>query len=424
MNGSNVVRKPSAKRFEFHRAAWVLPVSSPPISNGAVLTDGEKIVAVGNFKTLGERSPRGATQVDHGNAAIIPALVNAHTHLELSAMQGAIPLPQSSFGTWVQELFSRKSTLSPEPAAASIGKGRRQLFESGTGLYGDIANTPELKHEEDSQTPEGVTFLELLGFDRKEMETPDPDLLRKFLDEAETDASLSIAAHACYSTSAGVIQKAKEWARVRQRPFSMHVAEHQEEMEFLQTGNGFCRQLLENLGRWVPEWEPPQTSPVQYLKRLGVLDAGTLLVHAVHMTPSDWKILAENHCPVCFCPRSNRHLNTGRADIGSALKYGLVSALGTDSLASNKDLNLFAEAAFVLDHYPEVPPTDLLTMMTLGGAKALRHDNTFGSLEPGKRLAFLAVFLPESTRLPQLFETIIDQGKKGAWQWAHCLRNS
>jgi cytosine/adenosine deaminase-related metal-dependent hydrolase len=158
---------------------------------------------------------------------------------------------------------------------------------------------------------------------------------------------------------------------------------------------------------------------MRYLEQWQVLDSKTLLVHAVHLGEADWEIVIRNHCPVCFCPRSNRNLNVGRPDIAKALRHGVVTALGTDSLASNTDLNLFSEAAYVFDHYSDVPPEATLLMITLGGARALGQEQEFGSIEPGKRANLLAVSLPVSFPSHRLFEMIIHQGNKGALQWAY-----
>ena len=161
-------------------------------------------------------------------------------------------------------------------------------------------------------------------------------------------------------------------------------------------------------------------TPIGYLERLGVLDELTLLVHAVHMTEADWQIVSRRGCSVCFCPRSNQNLNVGRAKVEKALQLSIPAAFGTDSLASNTDLNLFSEAAHVLEHYPATAPDVLLSMMTMGGARALQQNHLFGSIEAGKRSAFLAVSLPGSVPASKLSETIIFQGRKGAWQWANC----
>jgi cytosine/adenosine deaminase-related metal-dependent hydrolase len=228
----------------------------------------------------------------------------------------------------------------------------------------------------------------------------------------------SLAAHACYSTSAALIRAAKDWDRQRRAPFAIHVAEHAEEMQFLQDGTGFCRDLLEALGRWVPGWKAPALSPIAYLEHLGVLDDQTLLVHAVHLTESDWHVVAKRRCHVCFCPRSNAALQVGRPSIETAVRLGIPIAMGTDSLASNHDLNLFAEAALVLDQYPEVAPEAVLHMATLGGAQALLAHADFGSIEIGKLAALLAVRIPPRTHPQNLIATMIQQGSQGAWQWA------
>ena len=177
------------------------------------------------------------------------------------------------------------------------------------------------------------------------------------------------------------------------------------------------------LGRWVPDWTPPKMSPVQYLDHLGILDAKTLLVHAVHCTESDWRLLRERQAAVCFCPRSNNNLQVGRPDIEKAYRYGIPAALGTDSLASNFDLNLFAEAAFILEDHAGVSPEFVLHMATLGGAQALGYGDRFGSIAPGKSGTLLAVTVAEPTTRNNLAETVIHHGHKGEWRWANPPRD-
>jgi cytosine/adenosine deaminase-related metal-dependent hydrolase len=269
--------------------------------------------------------------------------------------------------------------------------------------------------------PVRQVFLEALGFNRDGLESAmGPDVWRAFQRIVQQDSSLSLGAHACYSTSSSVIKEAKDWCNKKNLPFSIHVAENTDEIRFLQDGSGYFRKFLEDLGKWVPQWTPPGTTPIQYLEQLGVLDARTLLVHAVHMTEADWEIVARQKSLICFCPRSNRNLNVGHASIEKALALGIVCALGTDSLASNTDLNLFAEATYVLDHYPQLSSETVLFMLTLGGARALQQEQRFGSIEKGKRAALLSVSLTDSSSPSQLLETIVYKGEKGDWQWANC----
>lgn len=461
-----------------HRAAWLVPVASPPLSNGAVLVRDHHILAAGPYPEVKTASPPGTREVDHGSSAIIPGLVNAHTHLELSALSGRIELPQPGFASWLTALLALRPMMTREFLAQGVARGHRELLAAGCCLCGDITSGAGLKPVPQSRQPELPTdarndllgsrtptihppetrnpnlsdqhaipsnhnpsapislisphaspltphssptcqaFLEVLGFDRHHLADAVEDEVVALVEASPAwKVPPSLAAHACYSTAGTVIRETKEWCRTRGRPFSIHVAEHPEELQLLSHGTGFCRDLLAALDRWDPQWQAPGKTPVRYLEDLQVLDAGTLLVHAVHLTDDDWEVVARNHCPVCFCPRSNHNLTVGRPDIGKALHSGVPVALGTDSLASNTDLNLFAEMAFVLDHYPAVPAAAVVAMATLGGAEALGQERSFGSIEPGKQADLLVISVPASLAHHQLYETIIHQGTKGAWQW-------
>lgn len=405
-----------------HRAAWVVPVTRPPIDDGAVLVNRGSIVDVGKYGDLKSNKAAGAKLIDHGEAALMPCLVNAHTHLELSFLHGKIPLPQTGFSAWLSEVFSHRASGNQKDELAGFSKGQQQLSGGGTGLYGDITNGDCLFPGFEDAFPVRQTFLEVLGFDRHGLRSVvGSDTLAAFGDNA---GKVSLAAHACYSTSAAVIQQAKEWCRRRNLPFSIHVAEHPAEIEFLQNGSGYCRTLLESLGKWIPHWTPPGKTPIEYLDTLGVLDSGTILVHAVHMQESDWQIVRQRNCSVCFCPRSNENLNVGRPAIQKSLQFGVLACLGTDSLASNEDLNLFAEADYVLTRHPDVLPENVLFMVTLGGAKALQRDGRFGSLECGKQAAFLSVSFNHLPSLSQLSEEIISRGNQGEWKWVNYPQNN
>jgi aminodeoxyfutalosine deaminase len=419
MSGCNRTMGEGANRIRIHRAAWVLPVERPPIPDGAVVADGDTLIGVGTYRDLKARFPSGSLLVDHGDDALMPAVVNGHTHLELTALEGSIPLPQEGFPSWIQQVFRHRAGLDAASAQAGFRRGLLMLRASGVALCGDITNSGSTLSETVARCPGRLTFLELIGFDC--------DSLAGALDITVHGASspsdlqgdgMSLAAHAVYSTSAPVIQQAKNWCRAGGKVFSMHVSEHEPEMEFLRTGGGYCRELLTALGRWVEGWVPPGGSPVAYLDTLGVLDARTLLVHAVHMSSPDWETVASRGCAVCFCPRSNHYLGSGKADVNRAIRMGIPAALGTDSLASNRDLNLFAEGAFLLDHWPDATPDAVLTMMTLGGARALGCQNRFGRLAPGKYAAVLAIPAGPDVPVGRLSETIIHKAREGAVQWA------
>jgi aminodeoxyfutalosine deaminase len=452
-----------------HRAKWVVPVAYPPIENAAVLVKNGMILAAGPFSQVKAASPANAVHVDHGSSAIVPGLVNAHTHLELSAVGDSMSLPKESFAKWLEELLFLRPTMNSGLMQEGLLTGQRRLAATGCCLCGDITNgaclqtgalgchdaaTPgDEQPSSDSrittkESPPGTqhpglrtqdstfithhsfpsthsfpvrqVFLEILGFDRGSLdEALGGDLAQALGVPPATGLPFSLAAHACYSTSGPAISDAKEWCRAKGLRFSIHAAEHSEEIDFLERGTGFCREILEKLGRWTPNWTPPETTPVHYLEQLQVLDSNTILVHAVHLTDADWEIVTRKRCPICFCPRSNRNLNVGQPDIAKALRSGLVAALGTDSLASNTDLSIFAEAAYILEGYSDVHPQAILSMMTWGGARALGQERHFGSIEPGRAANLLIISGSESYASHRLFETIIQQGNKGAWRWAH-----
>ncbi len=407
-----------------HRAAWLMPVSGPPIDNGAVLVRGERIVAAGNYRTVHAQVPAGVCEVDHGSAALVPGLVNAHTHLELTGFEGLIPLPQPGFPAWLQKVFEHRSAFGIDSMCRSIAHGLDKLSACGAALCGDINNGSCIEPDAKGSATCRHVFFEVLGFDRQGLtDAVGVELLNAFASSARKSPALSLAAHAVYSTSPEVIRDAKGWCQRTGRVFSMHVAEHLEEVEFMRSGDGFCRELLHGLGRWAGRWNPPGVSPLAYLDRLGILDRQTLLVHAVHLDGNDWEIARQRGVSVCFCPRSNRNLGVGRPDMPRALELGLVVALGTDSLASNGDLDLFKEAAFAADQYPEIAPEALLTTITLGGARAIGQARVFGSIEPGKSSRLLAVATPEPVSRNDLAASILFQGQRGAWKWVSSRTN-
>lgn len=409
-------------RPTLHRAAWlVMNANGPPVMNGAVLTRGGVILAAGPHEAVKSQCPAGTDCVDHGSAALLPALVNAHTHLELTPLRGRIELPAQSFPDWLNQLLPLRMTLNPSLQRVGVLEGARLMMESGVALYGDVTNGASLAQTANDRLSGRIAFVEALGFDCDSLEQalgPETYQAMERASQAGYD-TVCAGGHSCYSVSQQVLREAKEWCRAKNLTFSIHTAEHPEEIEFLRDGSGFCRELLERLGRRTSHWTAPGKTPVAYFESLGILDSRTLLVHAVHMTEADWEMAARNGCAVCFCPRSNRNLNVGRPDVEKALSSGLVVALGTDSLAGVEDLDLFAEGAFVLDQYTGLRPETVLAMMTAGGAAALQQSRFYGSIEPGKRSFILSVTLPDPLHRSQLAETVIRQGQRGAWQWAN-----
>jgi cytosine/adenosine deaminase-related metal-dependent hydrolase len=199
------------------------------------------------------------------------------------------------------------------------------------------------------------------------------------------------------------------------RPLSVHLGESAQELEFLQRGTGEWRALLEQLGAWTPSWTAPGCGPVEYLDALGMVHDRLVAVHGVHFTDAELTRLAAAGATVVTCPRSNRWTGAGLPPIDRFYASGVRVAVGTDSLASVDDLNLFAELAEVRRLAPSVPASRILDSATRAGARALGFDSELGSIEPGKRAQLLAVRLPAA--VPDVEEYLLSGIDPGDIRW-------
>jgi cytosine/adenosine deaminase-related metal-dependent hydrolase len=379
-------------RAIFH-AEWVLPIARQPIRNGWIAVESGRIADLGSGGVPGA--------VDLGRVVLLPGLVNTHTHLELSYLHERIP-PAESFGRWVRTVMRQRSAY-PDPADEGILEPARAAIAAmraaGTALVGDVSNTlvtvPLLR---EARMPAQI-FYELTGFTEQQPQAR-VQAARLAADAAVGPASagirVSIAPHAPYSVSRDLFLAIR--ADIDAHPgavSSVHLGENPEEIELLRDGTGEIRDVLEELGRWPADWEPPGTSPVRYLSDLGFLDARTLVVHGVQFQGEDLARLRAIGATLVSCPRSNVYVGVGSPPLEAFYAMDVDVAFGTDSLASVADLDMFAELAEARRIAPRVPARRLLESATLVGARALRFDSELGSLEPGLRADVLAVRLPE-----------------------------
>lgn len=379
-----------------YRASWVVPVGGPPLRDGWVVVADDRVVAVGTDRrrliSAGEWR-----EVDLGGAAIMPGLVNAHTHLELSYLRGRVP-PRSTFVAWVRALLAerrRNPDVTTQEILDGIARGIADAVRSGTAVVADISNTLATFALLAESPLAAAVFLELIGFN-----TRDPaglvERARERLNTLPTTGRIraSVAAHAPYSVAPLVfraIAQAVEHHLIESS--STHLAESVEELEFVRTGRGPWRDLLEELGAWDAAWVAPGVSPVRYLDDSGFLGTRTLAVHGVQMTPDDLAVLASRRATLVTCPRSNAYTGAGTPPIEKFYHSGVRVAVGTDSLASAPDLNVFAELAAMRSLAPSVPARLLLGSATIVGAQALGFDE-YGVIEPGKRARLIAVDVP------------------------------
>ena len=382
--------------MKVYRARWVIPVASPPIGNGAVAVVEGRIVAVGGFRELAATGAAGAEILDLGDSVLVPGLINAHTHLELSDLAGT-PAATDYVG-WIRGLLDGRARSEPARARLAAQREIVRLVERGTAAVGDVANEPWSVPLLARSELLGVSFLEIYGFRAADAQSH-LDRALCLLETLAADSDVRAAGerwtvaatpHAPHTTSAPLLRALGARAAAARAPLSIHVAESEVERELLATGGGAFHDLLRERGQWDDDWEPPRRSPVAWLDRVGLLGPRTLAVHAVHLDREDRALLRSRAVTVVTCPRSNERLAVGRAPVTELLREGVPIALGTDSLASNDDLDCFAEMAALRRVHPGLAPADVLRIATAHGAQALGLADRLGSIERGK-LARLAV---------------------------------
>ncbi len=400
-------------------AAWIVPVDQGPIRDGWVAVDGGRIVAVGHGHSAAALA-LGPVR-DLGQVALMPGLVNAHVHLELSWLRDRVP-PAADFTTWITGLFSARGRAVERPGdpavAAAALAAAREARESGTVAVGDISNSLSAVDAVAASGMHGLVFHELLGF----TETTGA-LVGRSRAEREVAATrspqvrVSVAPHAPYSVSRELFQAIREAVATSAEPItSIHVGESPEEIELLASGSGPWPQLLRRLGAWRDDWVAPGLGPVEYLDQLGVIDARTLIVHGVQLGDDSLALLHERGATLVTCPRSNQWVGVGGPPIERFYRSGVPVAIGTDSLASVADLNLFSEMKEMRWLAPGLPAGRIIESATLIGARALGLDHRLGSLSPGKDAEIVAVSLPD--QVADVEEHLVSGVSVAAVSWA------
>jgi len=381
-----------------YHAAWVVPITSAPIRHGWVEVDGGMITGVGGGSTQA-RPATGIREVQLPSTVVLPGLVNAHTHLELSRFRGAVP-PAATMPSWARQMMAGQAAERPLRDEDTVREAVAELRRAGTVLVGDIANTSASMDPLAASSLEAVVFREVLGFNATcdEAQAMVAQLWADVERRSGTRIRLALAAHAPYSVAPSLFRAVSravvEASSGALLPMSVHLAESREEIEFLETGAGDWRAILEERGRWAPDWSPPGTGPVEYLDQLGWLVSSTLVVHGVHLTRSELNCMASAGVTLVTCPRSNQWTGAGVPPVADFYASGVRIAVGTDSLASVPDLNLFAELSELRRLAPDIPAKVLLESATRSGAMALGFGSELGAIEPFRRAVLIAVTLP------------------------------
>ena len=384
-----------------YRADWILPVSAPPFRDGAVLVDGSgRIAAVGHRAVIDP--PGNAAVVELGEAALLPGLVNVHTHLELTMFRGA--LEDLAFRDWILRLVgAKRAVLEDEDYLAAARWAGIEAARAGITTLAATESSGVGVGAVAEAGLRGIVYLEAFGPDPLQCADSVRDLAAR-VEAMRRDATdlvrVGISPHAPYTVSDRLFEATARLATAEGLPLAVHIAESSVERDLVTRGAGDFAPGLRARGIATPA---RGTSPIEMLDRLGVLAARPLLIHCVHVDADDVRRIADSGSAVAHCPIANAKLGHGLAPVLRLREAGVPVGLGTDSVASNNRIDLLDEArmAALLQRAAHASPSalpapELLRLCTVDGARALGLDAMVGTLEPGKDADLCAVSLAGS----------------------------
>jgi aminodeoxyfutalosine deaminase len=369
-----------------YRARLVVPVSAPPLRDGVVTIAGERIVAVGVNQS--DNPP-----LDLGDVALLPGLVNAHTHLEFSLLEHPLGRRGMPLPDWIAALVRHRRGAEQNAGddghrqrQAVLAAGLHECLTHGVTTVGDIVTT-ELDDLSWYRLPlRWYAFRELLGQSTERVAQQAESARRHVQQVTGTNGVWpALSPHAPYSTSRELVELACRLSRQGSGPVALHLAESPEELQWLATGGGPMRDMLEALGGWQATMGRGGAAPRDYLELLATA-ARSLVVHGNYLGVADWEFLAERaeHMAVVYCPRTHDYFEHQPYPLSQMMRRGVRVVAGTDSRASNPDVSVWEELRVIAQQHPWMAASDILRMATLDAAAALGCDHEVGSLAIGK----------------------------------------
>jgi 5-methylthioadenosine/S-adenosylhomocysteine deaminase len=392
-------------------AKWVLPISAATIDDGAVAVQGARIVGVGAHADLAARFPEAEAR-EFGDAAILPGLVNAHSHLELTALRNYLEPEEGNFFAWLRKLtVARLERMTADDLYVSAAWGAVEAARAGVTCLGDASDSGRTSLAALSDVGlRGIIYQEVFGPDAR-LAGEQIEKIRAKAEELRARENervrVGVSPHAPYTVSAALLERVTDYALAEELPMMMHAAESTAETEFMREGRGA---FAEGLKRRGIEWRAPGVSTIHYLAALGVLDARPLLAHCVAVDEADIATLKERGARIAHCPKSNAKFGHGRAPIESFLRHELAVGFGSDSVASNNTCDILEEARFATllcrasigeaSDGRMIDAAAALRTATLGGARALGLATQTGALAEGMQADLTIVALDGAHQLP------------------------
>jgi cytosine/adenosine deaminase-related metal-dependent hydrolase len=361
------------------RARYVLPMDQPPIDDGAVVVEGDKIVAVG--KTSEIRAAHPGEMLDLGERVLAPGLINAHCHLDYTRLRGEVGW-HGSFTAWILQLVSAKKLHSEKDFVNGIDWGLDMLAKSGTTTVVNIESYPKLIEKAKPAKLRVWWCLELIDLNQPGESKAVADAAMEFIAaHPNVLGGFGLSPHAPYTVSGELYRLSTQYARGRNMPLMTHVAESEEEDEMIRRGTGQMYDYFLRAGRDMSDCK--RAGPVQLLSEYGVLGPGCIAAHANILTPLDLTLLRQTGTHVVHCPKAHRFFHRDMPFLQTMRDQGINVCLGTDSMASNDSLNMLDEMQQMAQVFPRLSAQELLEMATVNAAKALNQVGKLGKIVPG-----------------------------------------
>jgi len=389
------------------RARIVITMDGPPIDNGAVALSGNKVVDVGKFDEIKTRN--GGEIVDVGERALLPGLINAHCHLDYTCLRGEIS-PQKSFTDWIRAINAKKAKLSSKDYLTSIDKGFAEAKRFGTTTIANLTAFPDLIPQIEAPI-RTWWFAELIDVRAPEHEN---EIVDRALESLQPAHNSGLAPHALFTASTDLYRRCQAIAPQRNILLTTHLAESHEEMEMFHDASGLLYEFMKNIGR--PMEDCGNETPLEsFVGALGNRPIPQWIVaHLNELTERDFELLERStrQFHIVNCPRSHDYFKHSHFPFERLRSLGFNICLGTDSLASNEDLSLFAEMRAFQRREPAISPEEIVKMVTLNPAMALHQEKMIGRIRPGFCADLVAVQCSEGDNP---FEQIV--GFDGSIDW-------
>lgn len=410
--------------MELISAKYLLPMNGEPIQNGAMVIEDGKIIEVGKTDDLVRHYPQ-AKKEDFPQHALMPGLINAHTHLDMGGHKNypfdpvRTLVPEVNFVEWLLSSLEYKKSFSSEIIRGAISEGIASMVESGTTCVGDMGSFEGIFQILSEAGLRGVVFPEIINYDRfatQDLYESALALVEKY-QENETDLiRVGLAPYSPYTLSRNVLKVLASYCRSVKLPLMIHAAESFSEMEFFYNASGdMATRLFPQIG-WGEQLPPAFCkTPIAYLEEIDFLKSQPILVGCVQTTPDDHERIVKSQTKVILTPRSNHYLKLGEAKLNSLHKKGAVIALGTDGLPSVNNFSLWEEMRFTHETFMKGKETslaaeDLIKMVTINAAKVLGLDQQVGSLEADKQADYIAVKV-DSEMKGDIYQSLIQNTK-------------